>query len=182
VGKRYEIRTIKRKPHKLCRGPLHATGGEWLPTTNFRKRSDGSGRLRGSCAACEHLFRYGKPPEQHSAVGWLDFSQYRFAVLELEARLGRAEARRRVGVGKTTWLRWSNGATRIQKAKALKLIQTLIEVRRNKEARHKHSIRRGSAARGEPEKVPRKARDFHTIPLMKKLERLERELENELAA
>jgi len=154
MGKPYEIRKIQGEEKKLCKGPTHPEGGEWIPITEFYKRRYTSNeRLRAWCKSCEHLMNYGKlPPE---LIGYLPISKYRFAIRELETKLGRQEARRRVGVGKTTWYAWVTGKrNRIQKAKAALLLRTLTEVRSTGEVRHRKSIRHGSYLRGREEKSP----------------------------
>lgn len=164
MGKQYEIRSVNGVDHKLCRGPLHSEGGAWLPVANFKKRGDGSGRLRGNCGRCEHYWRYGKNAGMVPEFsGLVPLARYKFAILELENRLGRIEAARRCGLGKSTWMRWVTFPIghKIQRAKAAKLLWTLREVRESDEKRHRDSIKRGAKARGEIEKKPTSRKDFY---------------------
>lgn len=162
MGKPYVTRNIRGIEHKLCRGPSH-TEPTWLPVGQFAVRSDRPGkmrgRLRGSCKSCEHNYRYGKAIP---ISGWKPIGKYLFAIFELERRLGRTEAARRTGVGKTTWYRWTTQkATRIQAGKALMLLKTLAEVREAGEVRSKNDINYGRAARGMTETPPAGPRDYY---------------------
>jgi hypothetical protein len=159
MGKRYEIRKIRGVDRKLCRGPLHHEGGAWIPVDRFGIRRE-TGRLRGNCKACEHLWRYYKPPRKAKFIGTVRVSRMMFAIREIEQRVGRLEAARRVGVSRHTWYSWITGKREnMQKLRAVWLIQTLYQIRREKIIRHRVSIRRGAAARGEAEKVPKTQRD-----------------------
>ena len=187
MGKRYEIRRIKGVDHKHCGGPLHPDGGAWVPVKDFTKRGDNKGRLRGNCRACEHYWRYRKPPQHSPNIGYVPFQRFLFAVRELESRVGRYEAARRVGVGKTTWYRWVSGdQEKIQKRNAAKLMKTLQEVRRQKIVRHRRSIRRGSYLRGEAEKRPERPEHYYRQtgdePELKRNRELKREQRSKKAA
>ena len=152
MGKPYEIRLINNKPHKLCRGPCH-TQPTWIPTTQFRRRLTSGERLRGCCNRCEHYYRYPTVPPEQS--GWVLMSNYHWLVRELENRLGRIEAARRAGISKTTWYRWVRGKNvRIQRAKAIRLLTTLHEIKQAGVSRDRASIKRGAYRRGEEERKP----------------------------
>jgi hypothetical protein len=156
MGRRYRLIEIHGKLHKFCQGPLHK--GKWVPVTRFKirpePRTDGTYGLKAWCNACENAYR-NKSASPPFAVGCVSFDKIRPLVEELEQRIGRAEAIRRTGIGKTTWYRWiENPNRRIQRAKAARVLLVLKEVRDKKEIRHHESIRRGASARGEIEKVP----------------------------
>jgi len=159
AGRPYEVRRRRGREFRKCAGPLHRQG-KWIPVSEFGIRAK-SKRLRSHCRACEHVHRYKKPPRD-GLVGYVQMKKFRFAVMELERRLGKVEACRRVGVGWTTWQRWSSPTClKIQKRTAAKLIQTLAEVRAKGEVRHANSIRRGASRRGEIELVPVEWKDFY---------------------
>jgi hypothetical protein len=83
-------------------------------------------------------------------VGYVEIKDYMPVIEELERRLGRSEAIRRVGVAKHTWYDWLDGShTRAQRATIVRLEATLEAVRKNNEDRSERSIKRGAQARGE---------------------------------
>ena len=161
--RRYETRKINGQEHKLCRGPTHLRP-EWVPVTDFYPRSTRRDRAASQCKRCALWLTYhqrrGHPPT--AIIGWLPYKDYEFAVIELERRLGKREAARRCNISYGTWWKWRKGYTaQIQRISAVKLVNTLSEVRKNNEVRHRDSILHGAKARGKPEKVPKVREDYY---------------------
>jgi len=167
MGKRYEERIRRGKLQKRCFGKLH--NGQWMNVTSFRarklakygKRKDGSTAYRTECRACE-IARRNNPENPRTITGYVLVDKYRPFILEIRHRLGSKEAARRIGIGETTWSKWCNGSRKYaQRQSIAQLLNALREARLNNEVRHKTSIKRGAALRGEPELKPVEKKDFY---------------------
>ena len=141
---RAEIKMIGNVNHRRCHGPLHQ--GEWVPIANFHKNA---GKALGTSPRCNDC--RGVNQRQN-------FSRYKPWVESIYRRLGYSETRRRLGIAERTltiWLGKDPGRQppeTIHKRNAIKIIQVMGELRITGEVRHRKSIRRGSAVRGEIER------------------------------
>jgi hypothetical protein len=165
MGKPYEIRVVRGRSYKKCRGPVHREGA-WVPVENFQprtaKRADGSTALRAECRACAYAQRYGIISDHH-LHGWVYVSKYMWAIRELEARVGRMEAARRSGMSRSNWYRKLHSKqTKIQRRTAAKILVALRDARLH-EPRHRISIQRGAYLRGEKERPARNYHEFYYI-------------------
>jgi len=143
---------------KQCNGPMHGEEGVWLPLSQFWffKTGKHKGKPSNYCIPCDKASR-GRDPQ---LSGYMKISEVRWIFTELQSRLGKTETLRRCQLGTGFW-------SRIDKQKFMKratvhrALLVLIDVRQNAIVRHRHSIRRGSAVRGEPERVPVDQRDLY---------------------
>lgn len=148
----------------------------WLPATAdyFHRRND---RLTPSwssrCKECRNKKRIKRPRPAH---GMVFVEPIRFVFIELENRLGVTEAQRRINMPNDRFRAIINRRQKtVQKATALRAIDTLREVRRKDEVRHKHSIKRGAYLRGEEELRPVVPNDFYSRQDDSEAERRRRE-------
>lgn len=150
------FKTIRGIEHKLCTGPLHREG-KFVKITDFWLR--GNGRLRPQCKACEVSYLNSEP--------LVPMQRIRFALDECIFRIGKAETARRLGVKGTRISEWirkpPNHQKFIKRRFARALITLLHELRRDEIARHRDSIRHGSAVRGRKEKTPKGKHDFNGV-------------------
>jgi hypothetical protein len=154
----YRYKKVKGEYYKLCTGCLHGEGGAWLPLHSFWifKNGKRAGKPVSQCKACERVNR------GRSGNGVVPVSRVHFAFVEIERRLGRTEACRRMGVSMNLWYRLQNGTYQnMYYSTAEKALVLLKELRENNVARHKDSIKYGAAARGAEEKIPKRNNDFY---------------------
>lgn len=147
--------TIDGIKHKACYGRLHPEG-KWVPISQFHNRRWASGRKgpRPNCKACESAAR---GVEQQ-----VPFRRFSWMIEELVARLGQAEAARRIGIRSSTMWEWRHNPPKMMHRKsARKILLALHEVREKREVRHRLSIHHGSSMRGKPEKIPKKRSDYY---------------------
>lgn len=148
----FHFRVIAGKKHKLCRGPDHGTGGQWLPVEHFIYRN---GKIRARCRACE-----SRAKGSENLVLLSD--SYAAQVEHIVNRLGVMETSRRLEIAQASL--WNIRNKRVQKLKArtarkiLLLVKTLNETG---EVRHKKSIKHGAKMRGRKERVPNGKNDFY---------------------
>lgn len=117
--------------------------------------------------------RAGKPVSQCSACirashgykadgGLVPVDRVWFVFAELEARIGRAETCRRLGLSTNLWYRLDKRTySSMYRTTARAAMVLLHELRDNNIVRHKDSIRYGATARGKKEKEPTRRRDFN---------------------
>jgi hypothetical protein len=142
---------------KLCNGPLHKEEGKWLTLDNYFifKKGPHKGKPENYCIICSRVSR-GRDP--HS--GYIKVSEVRWIFMELQRRLGKTETVRRLNLSTSFWGRLER-QTYFKKVTVRRAVELLLEVRANREVRHKKSIRHGAAARGHKEKIPTEPRDFY---------------------
>lgn len=138
-----------------CLGPLHGEG-TMLPSSYFSpKKSDGPNSYHYWCKRCRahrrgyanvHVFAH----------------RYQWIFVELVSRLGVMETSRRTGIPVATVSdAWTGKRRHMKDGNVKRAIATLKEVRAAGEVRHKDSITRGAAARGEEEKTPTRDSDYY---------------------
>lgn len=138
---------------KLCKGPLHPEGGEWLSLEKFWKlnRKDTHRKYYNtSCKDCD-AFRICKKNVRYH--GYVEISKVRWIFVELVRRLGITETTRRVKINKEDVLkRYLDGSQRrIHLHTFYKAATVLQECRQNNEVRSKKDIKFGSYLRGRKE-------------------------------
>lgn len=154
---RYKL--IEGEQHKLCNGPLHGEGGAWMPLRSFwtLKKGKRAGKPLSRCIACERAYR-GRLVNS----GLVPVSRVYFIFRELEARIGRAESCRRLGMSPNLWLRLDKRVyERMEKQTVVRAMLLLQELRDKNVVRHRDSIRHGSAARGRVEKEVKRWGDLN---------------------
>jgi hypothetical protein len=83
-------------------------------------------------------------------VGYVEVADYMPMISEIEKRVGRSEAIRRVGVAKNTWYSWlDKSRLRALRATMLRVERVFKEIKSSGETRTARSIKRGAQARGE---------------------------------
>jgi hypothetical protein len=90
----------------------------------------------------------------------------RFAFIEVAHRIGKAEAARRIGIGRhTVYKILGDGSKRfVERKTAHSAMMVLRELRKGDVVYSKKSIRRGSVARGEEPTKPTRRKDFYKDP------------------
>lgn len=136
--------------HKRCAG-LNHVGEAYLPFDYFYTRK--SGNPRSCCIRCEGLD--GRRVEFSAYYkGWTK---------SIVNRLGVMEACRRLEISDTTYRKWKKKPPKtILRRHARSIVHLMRELRHTGEVRHKHSIRRGSAVRGETERPVQRQSDLYT--------------------
>lgn len=155
VRRRAVYREIKGQLHKLCTGPLHEEG-EWVPSPDgfYQRVRKGQKMDRPECKACE--------AHRRGTSKYVPFHRVKFALTELQHRLGIAETARRIHVAEQTIWKYNNGKTKfVQRRTAVKIFTALADVRAKGEVRHRDSIHYGSAFRGLKEKEIHSPMDFY---------------------
>ena len=130
-----------------------------MPLRSFFTFRNGprAGKPFSRCSAC---CRVQKKRHVNSGLVLVDKVFYIFA--EIEARIGRAEAVRRLGMSPNLWWRLDNRIyIRMEKNTVAKAMLLLRELRATKEVRHRDSIKYGASARGQPEKKVRTRQDLY---------------------
>jgi hypothetical protein len=148
---------------KVCNCPIHQ--GALVPLEKFWYYKKGKRKGLPFCRCIDGTkLSKGLNPKRS---GLVPYARVRFIFLELEFRLGRAEACRRVGVSARSFWPRHEGGTRpnytkqLRKDVVVRAITVLRAAREIDEARHKDSIRHGAAARGRTERTPVKRREFN---------------------
>lgn len=107
-----------------------------------------AGKPFSQCVACERV-RRGRMEQS----GLVLVSRVFFIFEELEARVGRWEAARLIGVSPKLWHRLDNRVyKRMYKQTVYKAMVVLQELRDKDVVRHRDSIKHGAAARGRVER------------------------------
>lgn len=150
--KRY--RRINGVVHKVCSGPL--CKGKLRPLTDFwiMKTGPRKGKPIPQCIKCQRHIK-GRPES-----GFVPIERVRFIFDEIESRIGRSAGIRVIGVGENFFLRLDQHKV-MRVATVKKGIIALRELREKNTVRHEKSINAGAAARGYPERVPKRNRDFY---------------------
>jgi len=142
---------------KRCMGPLH--DGDYVPLDHFYKYMSGPrlGRPFARCKSCQSVRKRADAKNP-----MIVYDKVKFVFDELQNRLGKMEACRRLGVSHSFFSRRkSEGLKKIQRKTVIRAMHLLRECRENEEARHRSSIRRGATLRGEKERKPVRARDYY---------------------
>ena len=158
-GKRkMPLRQGRRGLEKRCNCPLH--NGAYVPLTNFNFHKNGwrAGKPFHQCR--DGNYRARKASSWNGQSGFIPAGKVQFAWLELVRRLGPTEAARRCGFHPNFNVRFKSQRV-VRKRTAQRIFKVLAEVRANNEVRHAKSIRRGSAFRGEEERIPKRAHEFY---------------------
>lgn len=157
-GRTMPIRQGRNGLEKTCNCPKH--NGAWvsLGNFNFHKTGGRKGKPFSQCKDGDHRARLRNWTGQH---GFIPVARVRFAWIELVRRLGVSEASRRCNV-KANFNKNIEKQTVVRKSTANRIFNALASVRANNEVRHKDSIRRGAAMRGETERVPIRSLDFNS--------------------
>jgi hypothetical protein len=135
---------------KLCNGSLHPEEGAWLPLSAywFFKKGRTAGKPMSQCSECTKTAK-GRDPK---TSGLIAVRRIWWVFVELEQRLGKTEVCRRLNVSQNFWMRAERQIYfNMRRVTARRAIELLVEVRKNGEARHPRSIRRGAYRRGEKE-------------------------------
>jgi hypothetical protein len=149
IDPRWKYKTVMLggKPHRRCFGPSHPPEGEILPYEKFWKNAGKRNGLQGFCVEC--LNGAQRVKFQPTYQMWVE-SIYR--------RLGYMETTRRLGISEKTLTIWRGkhkqreAPLTIRRSNAKKIVQVLHELKLTNEVRHRKSIHRGSAVRGEKER------------------------------
>jgi len=154
-NRRATFLVIGRVRHKACYGRLHPEG-KWIPVTDFHQRrwANGNRGPRPNCKACDSATSGVEQQIPFRRIGWM--------VDELVARLGQAEAARRIGVGHTTMWGWiHHPPPAVRRRTARKIVVALHAVRQRGEVRHRLSIHHGASMRGKTEREVRSRKDLY---------------------
>lgn len=144
--------------HKRCNGPLHIEGGELLPLRLFWIHKSGvrEGKLFSRCRDCSRI------DKGRTNSGYIHVDSVRKIFDEIEARLGRAEAARRLNSDTKLYIRLNSGKKMyFEKATVQRAMILLRELRMKDEVRHRDSIKHGAAARGHKEKIVMERKDLY---------------------
>lgn len=160
-GRYHRYRTSDQgELQKRCNGPLHPSGGAFLPLRSFWVHKSGprKGKPLSQCQECEKIKR-GRHPRQS---GLIKVEDVWFVFQELQNRLGKAETIRRLHVSQNFWMRAEKGIYRnMRRTTAVKGVKLLAQVRRDNEVRHRDSIKHGAKSRGREERVPVRQSDLY---------------------
>lgn len=144
---------------KKCNCPLH--NGQFVPIDQFWvfKTGKRAGKPMSKCIDGWKLSK-GLDPGRS---GYVPLSRVKFIFHELEARIGKTETCRRLGISQNFWMRMERGITRqARKETVIKAMELLRECRAHDEVRHRYSIRHGAAARGRKERPkPKHRKEFN---------------------
>jgi hypothetical protein len=154
---RYKI--IEGEKHKMCNGPLHSAVGAWMPLRSFWtfKKGKRAGKPMSRCIACKRVYR-GRLVNS----GLVSVSKVYFIFHEIESRIGRAEACRRLGMSQNLWCRLDKRVYQHMEKQTVVRAMTLLQELRDKDiVRHRDSIRHGALARGHAEKEVKTWRDLY---------------------
>lgn len=128
---------------KLCRGPSHPPGGEWLPATTkyFYVRKEGAVgfQLYTGCKRCRH-WRQNKHTKVNT--GWVEVREIHSFLMELVNRLGKRETAKRLRIGYHRFNRIYNGKQKhVQKRTAARMMELHLVVVRANEFRDTTQLR-----------------------------------------
>jgi hypothetical protein len=148
MSPRVFLKEINGVKHRRCYGPNHT--GSWVPISKFRSHKGKPFGIESRCRRCENPD--GRINFTPTYKGWLT-SIYR--------RIGFSETCRRLEISQRTFLTWKDNPPRqIRKKHAEAIVRVLSELRATGEVRHRKSIRRGAAARGEIERKVSRTSDL----------------------
>lgn len=146
---------------KRCNGPLHK--GEYLHLSEFwtHRKGERAGKPFSQCIRCENFNKWGREDIYH---GLVEYKEVKFIFDELVNRIGKAETVRRLGISSSFFSRRKHRTyKRIRKGTVAKAMVELKKCREAGEARHRKSIRHGSAVRGRKERIPIKDTDYNGV-------------------
>jgi len=158
-------RIVDGKKHRLCRGPAHEEP-VWLPLTEkyfyLREAGNPSAGLKSPCRLC-NLYRHsGMKSGGLGEHGFVPAHEIQPFFIEGINRVGLQEFSRRVGMHyENVGLIVKGKRKFIRKMNAKKAMLEIVSIRREGEIRHKKSILRGSAIRGETERVVKSRTDLY---------------------
>jgi hypothetical protein len=97
---------------------------------------------------------------------YVPLEHVRFAFVEIVHRIGKAEAARRIGIGRHAIYKILNDGSKkfVERRTAHNAVVLLKELRDSDTVYSKQSIRRGATARGEKPRRPKKRGDFYQDP------------------
>jgi hypothetical protein len=155
ASRKFAVVEINGVPHKRCVGPSHAKGGELVRLDKFHKNAAKKDGVTNRCVACT------------TGNQMVKFAQYKPWVESIYRRLGFKETTRRLEINDWTLTQWLGknvkhpSPQKIQRQSAIKIATLMLELRVTGEVRHRKSIRRGSALRGEIEREVSTSRDLY---------------------
>lgn len=138
---------------KRCNGPLHK--GSFVPLSYFYVFKSGKrkGKPFSRCKSCLAVGKFGD-----AVHGLVPYSRVNFIFDELEARIGKAETCRSLGISQNFWMRRRNKTYKhIRKATVARAIHLLRVLRQKEIAIHRNSIKHGARMRGHNVKSAKKA-------------------------
>jgi hypothetical protein len=130
-----------------------------MPLTSFWMHKTGKreGKPFSQCIRCERLSR-----GRGSDSGLVSIDRVWFIFKELQYRIGKAETCRRLGLSFNFWYRMERRIyNNIHRSTVKNAMFLLRELREENVARHRASIRHGSAQRGLKEREPKDRKDFN---------------------
>jgi hypothetical protein len=144
---RYGIGGIKEKQCTVCK--------KWKPLTSFRLRGKGSKypeRPRAACIQCDSIRTSERNQErgktERSLKGLVPMARIQPLILELVARIGKAEASRRIGIKQQTmWYYYGNHRKWIARVNAERILRVYREVIQTGEKRTYNEIRHPKSLR-----------------------------------
>jgi hypothetical protein len=120
-------RLVIRDGRKMCTGPKHPEGGEWVRLSNFSYHKTGP-REGKPFSRCKDCSKAGRLKNYRGVQGRIAISRVRWVFRELETRIGRREVVRRGGFSWNLWGRLENNRY-VWKWTAYRAINLLREVR-----------------------------------------------------
>lgn len=137
-------KVISGKVHRRCNGQFH--NGRYVPIEQFTKNKHKPTGTDARCKKCSGVA--GRVPFTPQYEAWLE---------SIVRRLGWCETVRRLEISERTLLSWQGKDCKpkpktIFRQHAVKLVEIIAELKATGEVRHRLSIRRGSAIRGEKER------------------------------
>lgn len=158
VSTKVKLKVIGKVTHRMCYGPTHPAGGAWVPVTKFHKHRSRPHGIRNRCAECNGDADTLRVPLTPNFQGWLT---------SIVRRIGPSEAARRLEISHTTLTTWlGNSKSKpapksIRRENAQSIVKLIAELKVTDEVRHRKSIRRGSAIRGEAERPVKSNSDLY---------------------
>jgi len=139
--------------HKWCRGMKgKCHPGKFVPIGEFYPAKTDLG-IRTECKTCTSFGRSER---------MLPVAHYAALIMEIENRVGIAEASRRIGISTNAlWNIRKRRVSHITRPTARKVVAALAELRKSGLVRHRDSIHAGASMRGIPEKIPKGRGDFY---------------------
>lgn len=132
---------------KLCTGRLHR-GGVWLPATTDYFYAIGIKGRRGFYSICKKCRRSALVKDDRKNFGYVAIGRMSFVFNELEQRLGRREAERRLGGSTHLMSRIMKGRQHyVEKETANRALELLRELRQHDVQRTEKEIKFGSGER-----------------------------------
>lgn len=154
--------TPSGRVQKLCTGPKHRAGGEYIPIKRFKVHKSGrrQGKPYSRCEDCHKHERIKNWTGHHGLIAidtLLEGTTLTVASVfeELAKRLGIVESARLCGLSYHVF----NGVLKkrqkqVRKESLSKVLRALRKLRQENGRRHPLSIKHGAAARGHKERTP----------------------------